>query len=186
MPLTFHIKKGVVDEEYFRFLEIFNKKKDQEDNVWIIKPGENTNRGHGVTVVNELPHIRSILSERHDPSINRTYIIQKYLTKPLLIHRRKFDIRIFTLVTSFNGVIQAYFYLDGYLRTSCKEFTLKKVTNRYVHLTNDAVQKYSEEYGKYESGNKMSYADFQKYIDTVMDASDRVNFVSEILPKIKR
>ena len=29
-----------------------------------------------------------------------------------------------------------------------------------VHLTNDAVQKLGEEYGKFENGNKISYAEF--------------------------
>ena len=48
MPLTFHIRKGLVDEEYFRFVEVFNKEDAKEYNVWIIKPGENTNRGCGI------------------------------------------------------------------------------------------------------------------------------------------
>jgi hypothetical protein len=63
-------------------------------------------------------------------------------------------------MTCFNGVIQGYFFTDGYLRTSCKEFNLSSIGNRYVHLTNDAIQKHSEDYGKYEMGNKMSYPDF--------------------------
>ena len=35
-----------------------------------------------------------------------------------------------------------------------------------VHLTNDAVQKKADTYGKHEKGNKVSYVDFQKYLDT--------------------
>ena len=34
-----------------------------------------------------------------------------------------------------------------------------------IHLTNDAVQKKGEDYGKYENGNKISFGDFQKYLD---------------------
>lgn len=34
-----------------------------------------------------------------------------------------------------------------------------------VHLTNDAVQKKGEEYGKYENNNKISFDSFQKYLD---------------------
>ena len=34
-----------------------------------------------------------------------------------------------------------------------------------IHLTNDAVQKKSEDYGKYESGNKLSYLEFQNFFD---------------------
>ena len=43
---------------------------------------------------------------------------------------------------------------------------MKNLSNRIIHLTNDAVQKYSEDYGKYEPGNKLSFADFQRYLDT--------------------
>ncbi len=57
MPLTFHIKEGVNDREFQRFHEVF--KGDQPvtsfgdteklgKSVWIIKPGENTNRGCGI------------------------------------------------------------------------------------------------------------------------------------------
>jgi hypothetical protein len=62
-------------------------------------------------------------------------------------------------------VYKAYWYEEGYIRTSSKEFTLKNLKNRFIHLTNDAVQKKSEDYGKYENGNKISFADFQKYLD---------------------
>jgi tubulin--tyrosine ligase len=61
------------------------------------------------------------------------------------------------MLTSVNGIIKGYFYEDGYVRTSCKEFTLENLGNRFIHLTNDAVQKKSEDYGKFENGNKMSY-----------------------------
>ena len=34
-----------------------------------------------------------------------------------------------------------------------------------IHLTNDAVQKKGEEYGKFEQGNKISFLEFQRYLD---------------------
>jgi hypothetical protein len=37
------------------------------------------------------------------------------------------------------GVARGYFYNEGYLRTSCKEYDLKNHNNRLMHLTNDAV-----------------------------------------------
>ena len=97
-------------------------------------------------------------------SKRKSYIVQKYITKPLLINKRKFDIRVFGLFTSINGWKKGYFFQEGYLRTSWKEFTCKNITNRFIHLTNDAVQKKSESYGKYETSNKLSYLDFEKYI----------------------
>lgn len=93
-------------------------------------------------------------------SAKRTCIVQKYIHNPLLIHRRKFDIRTFCMATTCNGNYKAYYYQEGYLRTSCREFSLNNLSNRMVHLTNDAVQKKSEDYGKFEPGNKLSYAEF--------------------------
>jgi tubulin--tyrosine ligase len=63
-------------------------------------------------------------------------------------------------MTSINGRLKGYFYEDAYIRTSCKEFDIDKLDNKYIHLTNDAVQKFSQDYGKYENGNKMSLHDF--------------------------
>ena len=44
--------------------------------------------------------------------------------------------------------MKAYWYPEGYIRTSSSIFTLKRNTNLNIHLTNDAVQKHSEEYGR--------------------------------------
>lgn len=85
----------------------------------------------------------------------RTYIIQKYLEKPLLYKSRKFDIRVYAMTTTSNGNLQAYFYTEGYLRTSSREYNIKNANNRLIHLTNDAVQKKSDDYGKFENGNKV-------------------------------
>lgn len=80
-----------------------------------------------------------------------------------------------------NGKLKAYFYQEGYLRTSCKEFSLKNPTDKMVHLTNDAVQKHCEDYGKYESGNKLSYNDFQKYLN-VNYPDLCIDFERDLLP----
>ena len=94
----------------------------------------------------------------------KTCIVQKYLHNALLINRRKFDIRAYSLMTSVNGRLKGYFYQDGYLRTSSKEFNLSNLSNRMIHLTNDAVQKFADDYGRFEQGNKLSYAEFEKYL----------------------
>ena len=44
------------------------------------------------------------------------------------------------------------------MRTSSEEYDLsgEKLDQVYVHLTNNAVQKYSKNYGKFEEGNIVS------------------------------
>lgn len=53
------------------------------------------------------------------------------------------------LVTSIKGKIKAYWYEEGYIRTSSKEFSMYNLANRMIHLTNDAVQKMSSDYSKH-------------------------------------
>ena len=90
----------------------------------------------------------------------------------MLVYRRKFDIRVFGLLTCVDGNLRGYFYEEGYLRTSSKEYNLDALNNKYVHLTNDAIQQKGTDFGKYESGNKLSFSDFQKYLKVTEDLKD--------------
>jgi len=87
--------------------------------------------------------VRLKSKERSSDGQLRTFIIQKYIEKPLLYKSRKFDIRHYLLIGCFNGIFKAYWYPEGYIRTSSSTFSLKRGTNLLVHLTNDAVQKRS-------------------------------------------
>ena len=78
------------------------------------------------------------------------FIIQKYIEKPLLINNRKFDMRIWVLLTNN---MDLYIFKEGYLRLSSEDFTLNDIENPFIHLTNNAVQKYSHGYGEKEDGN---------------------------------
>jgi tubulin--tyrosine ligase len=61
LPLTFHIK-SIDDPECQRFRNFyFNNQAEQDKNIWIIKPGENTNRGHGIEVRKELHEIEQLI-----------------------------------------------------------------------------------------------------------------------------
>ena len=53
-------------------------------------------------------------------------------------------------MTSQNAIHKSYWFEEGYIRTSSTVFTLKNLSNKMIHLTNDAIQKKSEEYGKFE------------------------------------
>ena len=183
LPVTFHIKEGLTDPNFLAFQQYYEEHRDA-NNIWITKPGECTNRGVGIQVAKEWGELVGIITE-NTRSSKRTCIVQKYIHNPLLIHRRKFDIRTFCMATSFNGNYKAYYYQEGYLRTSCREFSLSNLSNRMVHLTNDAVQKKAEDYGKFEPGNKLSYTEFQNYIDK-HHGSMNVCFERDILPQIKK
>ena len=103
--------------------------------------------------------------ERNKDGQLRTFILQKYIENPMLYQKRKFDIRHYALMTCINGIFKLYWYEEGYIRTSSSEFNMKFNRDPLIHLTNDAIQKNTPDYGKYEKGNKLSYQDFQKYLD---------------------
>ena len=88
------------------------------------------------------------------------------------------------MATSINGRLKCYNYLDGYLRTSGREFNLKNF-NKFIHLTNDAVQKQSEEYGKFEFGNKVSFQEYQQYLNQT-EPSLNIDFKHHIFSQIRR
>jgi tubulin--tyrosine ligase len=124
LPVTFHVKEGEDDPEFKRFAnyyQTFQKEAESDptkSNVWIIKPGENSNRGKGISVSDSIDTIKETLNSLVENS-KKTTIIQKYIDKPLLINKRKFDIRIFALITCYNeGYTKGFYYNEGYLRTS--------------------------------------------------------------------
>ncbi|CDW91004.1 tubulin-tyrosine ligase family protein [Stylonychia lemnae] len=184
MPWTFKIelyeKNILQNKQFIKFKKSFLDQESQnpQNNLWILKPGENSNRGKGIVIMKDLKDILTFIEEQRGQKV----VIQKYIQNPLLINKRKFDIRVFGLVQLMNKTeYRCYFYKEGYLRTSCREFTTDNLDNRFVHLTNDAIQKKSSDYGKFEMGNKISYDDFNQ----ILLKEKGVDFYQEILPMIR-
>lgn len=116
LPKTYHIKSGEVNN--LPFQKFLKAEGDKPDRVWIVKPGENTNRGNGINVAS-FNEVAKLIRRReiHKNGDEKTYIIQKYL-KPFLYNGRKFDIRHYLLITSVKGNLKAYWFREGYIRTS--------------------------------------------------------------------
>ena len=166
-------------------------------NVWILKPS-GFNRGRGIYVFSSLEELKEILEEYHEvgkthskseklqmktepvkPSLK--FVIQKYIERPFLLNERKFDIRMWVLLTQD---LQGYLYREGYLRTSSEPFTLEKhlLRSQFVHLTNNAVQKNGPLYGKFEAGNQVSFDTFQAYLTA---HAPGISLRNDLIPRIK-
>lgn len=87
------------------------------------------------------------------------------------------------VVTCVNGRIKGYWYADGYIRTTSSQYNIKNTKDLFTHLTNDAVQKNGQDYGKFEKGNKVSYSEFRKYL--INNIKTNVDFYDTIIPKMK-
>ena len=81
----------------------------------------------------------------------------------MLIINRKFDIRIWVLVTHN---LRGFVFKEGYVRLSSLEYscTDSPSNNTFMHLTNNAVQKFSKGYGSVADGNQLSF----KHLDEEM------------------
>ena len=89
------------------------------------------------------------------------------------------------MLTSVNKKLKGYFYEDGYIRTSSREFDLDNLNDKFIHLTNDAIQKQAEDFGKFENFNKLSYGDFQRYLNQY-HADLEVDVLKHIVPQMKK
>ena len=89
-------------------------------------------------------------------------IIQKYLDRPLLYNKRKFDIRCFVLI---DYDLNLFFFREGHLKASSELYNLDD-RNRFIHITNYSLQKKSSKFETYEEGNEISYSDFKKYLES--------------------
>ena len=129
-------------------------------NIWILKPS-NLSRGRGVTCVDSLEPIEESLNATNDTGV----IVQKYIENPLIINKRKFDIRQWVLVTSLNP-LTIWMWKEPYLRFGAEDYIMDDLNNIYSHLTNNSIAKHSEQYKKEKNfeGDMWTCFDFAKYI----------------------
>ena len=112
--------------------------KRENGSIWISKP-PNGSCGRGICVFKS--------NSKFQPP--KGSIVQRYIDNPLLIEGRKFDLRIYVLVTSFDP-LKIYVYEDGLVRRATELYDLSKsmLNQQCVHLTNYSVNKKSEKYLK--------------------------------------
>ena len=105
-------------------------------------------------------------------------LLQKYIEKPLLYNKRKFDMRTWVLLAHDLNI---YLFKEGHLKASSSEYDINS-KDAFVHLTNYSVQKYSEKFSNYEIGNEISFDELQKslYVNYGID----INIKTEIINKI--
>ncbi|KAH1013676.1 hypothetical protein HUJ04_002640 [Dendroctonus ponderosae] len=105
-------------------------------NIWIMKPG-NKCRGRGIQLVKSIAEVDKMMG------LKVKYVVQKYIEKPLIIYKTKFDIRQWFMVTNVQPLTIWMFRIstlsDSYLRFSGQNFSLHDF-HESLHLTNHAVQ----------------------------------------------
>ena len=148
---------------------------DAVHNLWIIKPG-GLSRGRGIELVNSMAQVMAILKG------GGRWVIQRYIERPLVVFRKKFDIRQWVLLTNFNNVLTTWFFVqDCYFRFSSEDYTPYD-RDTIIHLTNNSIQKYSEEFDtlQFAKGNMWSSREFIQYLQQNKDQYNDTNQSSSL------
>lgn len=125
--------------DYSLFVEEFKKSNNA---VWIMKP-IGKSQGRGIFLFNKLQQISQWKDElRWKPESPQAepYVVQRYLNNPLLIGGKKFDLRIYVLVTNYQP-LTVYLYREGFGRFTHQRYShnMDDLSNPFMHLTNVAI-----------------------------------------------
>lgn len=141
VPPTWILKGDTFDADLEKLIADVRSLPEAFSNPLIIKPGENSNRGQGITIAFSEEETKKLTSEVLESRKNTsTVVVQKYIVEPMLFLKRKFDIRCYALVLRLPNRLSAFWYSKGYARTCSFEYSADCKENLMVHLTNEAVQ----------------------------------------------
>ncbi|XP_061638732.1 probable tubulin polyglutamylase TTLL9 isoform X3 [Phyllopteryx taeniolatus] len=159
-PCTF-----ALPNEYHLFVEEF---KRNPGSTWIMKPAAKS-QGAGIFLFKKLKdimewrkHDGTRSEEQKDAAQVESYVAQRYIENPYLLGGRKFDLRVYLMVTSYFP-LKAWLYREGFARLSSTRFSLSSIDDKYVHLTNVAVQKTAPDYDP-EKGCKWKIQKLRRYL----------------------
>lgn len=162
IPVTF-----VLPVDYNLFVEEYRK---SPQSTWIIKPCGKS-QGTGIFLINKLSKLKKWSRDtKHavfqNSFVKESYVICKYINNPLLIGGKKFDLRLYVLVTSFRP-LKAYQFKHGFCRFCTVKYdsSVAELDNMYVHLTNVSVQKHGAEYNAIHGG-KLSVQNLRLYLES--------------------
>lgn len=102
--MTFHIE-SVQSRQFKAFCKATKKFKNP---LWIVKPGENSNRGNGIFVEKDVEKIKKHIEK--NATDKHSFIVQKYMKSIFLYNKRKFDIRVYMLMVTIGGITKFFWY----------------------------------------------------------------------------
>jgi tubulin polyglutamylase TTLL5 len=116
---------------------------DKETFPPLISKPASASRGRGIQIITDLKQVDTI--EAHEKS---RVVLSEYISNPYLVNGRKFDLRLYVTVISFQPLI-VYMFNDGLARFAVDEYDDDDgFTETFKHLTNYSLNKFSENFIK--------------------------------------
>jgi tubulin polyglutamylase TTLL1 len=169
VPVTYFLPA-----DYTLFVEEFRRNPNA---MWIMKPTARS-QGKGIFIINKLAQIKkwSTQSRWAQMPLKEAYVICRYIENPLLIGGKKFDLRVYVLVSSYRP-LRVYQYVHGFARFCNAKYTtdMTDIDNPFIHLTNVAIQKQDENYNS-QHGGKWHIQNLRLYIESIygLEASNKL------------
>ena len=130
-----------------KFEKIYKKNKNI---LWIVKP-VNMSRGRGVHLLKDMNELKELIKKSRDENAIPD-LISRYLDKPHLINKKKYDLRIYVLVASFSP-LRIYLYYNGLVRFATEDYQQGNYDNIYIHITNYSINKNNSNYKSNQKNN---------------------------------
>jgi len=149
-------------EQFEKHLQKYPKR------LYIAKPTSGSH-GDGITLVRS---IKDLPISKYATNV-KDMVIQEYIDRPLLIDGKKFDLRLYVLISSVKPMI-AFLNEEGLARFCTEDYqppTKENLKNYYMHLTNYNLNKlspnykYTEEYIEINDGSKRTLTSLWKSVE---------------------
>ncbi|ORC92625.1 putative tubulin tyrosine ligase protein [Trypanosoma theileri] len=168
-PATFSLPQdyGLFEMEFRR----------QPNAIWIMKPPAKA-QGKGIFLFSKISQIaewRKDYKQRQGGAVGdksgsnlygseqvEPYLAQRYIDNPHLVGGKKYDLRVYVLVTGYSPLV-VWLHRTGFARFCHQRFSLKDIENTFIHVTNVAVQKTNPKYTP-SSGCKYGLRNLRQYI----------------------
>jgi hypothetical protein len=109
--------------------------------TFIVKPAAGS-EGCGIFLIKKFKDIPSF-------AFGAPHVAQEYVDEPLLLNGKKFDLRIYVMVTNLQGPVTAFVANEGLVRLCTEDYkkpASDNLHNLLGHLTNYSLNKLSEKY----------------------------------------
>uniref|UniRef100_UPI00398F7714 tubulin polyglutamylase TTLL11 isoform X1 n=2 Tax=Pristiophorus japonicus TaxID=55135 RepID=UPI00398F7714 len=138
----FYPRSWILPEEYQNFADQVRVSKENDSSwkpTFIVKP-DGGSQGDGIYLIKDSNDVRMLANLHSKPAV-----VQEYISKPLLIDKLKFDIRLYVLLKSLYP-LEIYIAKDGLSRFCTEPYqepSSKNFHRVFMHLTNYSLNVHS-------------------------------------------
>ena len=112
-------------------LSIEEQMNERKCPIWILKPSV-TNKGQDISIITNYNLLLDKLISIPDI---REWVLQEYISQPLLLNKKKFHFRVYVLSS---GAIEVYVYNQMLILIAAHTYDTQDLDDIYKHLTNTA------------------------------------------------